>query len=114
MPAWPATLPAPLIEGFSTQPANNVQRTPMDVGPPKTRKITSANIRPMSFSLLLTSSQLATLRAFFEDDVAGGATAFTFEDPETGDTVNAKFAQPYSAAHSSGLWRVSVSLEIQP
>ena len=58
MTVWPSSLPAPLLSTFKETPPDNVIRTSMDVGVAKVRKRTSANVRPISFSLMLTPAQV--------------------------------------------------------
>ena len=119
---WPASLPStPLLQGLSYTPQTQVVRTPMDIGPPKLRRRTSAEVTPFSARLVLTGAQLATLRTFFFTTLAGGALTFTWLEPTTGASVTMQFRGPYTAtplrAHGfvdGRLYDVAVDLEIVP
>jgi len=115
MPTFPDTLPAPLANSFQEQPANNIVRTQMDVGPAKVRRRTTANVRSISVAYVLSEAQLQTLETFFLTDAAGGALSFDFTHPRTGATVTARFTEPPQYASMNGLYyQVTVSLEVLP
>jgi hypothetical protein len=114
MPSWPS-LPAPLANGVQESFADNLHRTPMDIGPAKVRRRTTANPRPLSFNMLLSKAQLSTLETFYNSTVSGGALAFDMTHPRTGATVSCRFLQPPAFSSVNGLYfTVSVSLEVLP
>lgn len=112
MAAWPSTLPAPLLGSYTEQPAPNVIRSDMDIGPDKVRRRSTSDLAKLEFALMLDSAGVATLDGFYRTTCRSGALAFDFPHPRTGATVSARFVAPYQVAHhDKGLWRVSVSLE---
>ena len=87
----------------------------MDKGPAKVRRRTTANVRPISFTLNLTSAQVAVLDAFYEVGTYSGVDAFDFIHPRTNETVSARFTEPPSFSEREGvLYTANVSLEILP
>jgi hypothetical protein len=89
MTVWPATLPqSPLIEGYKESPPNLFISSPMDYGPEKTRKRTSAASRPITVQWLMTGDQVDDFDDFYRDY---GAVSFDWTEPRTGNTVTAKF-----------------------
>lgn len=82
MASWPATLPSlPLLRGWSESEPDIVLRTPMEVGPPKGRRRSTAGVRPQTVSLVLTLDERATFRTWFADQVAHGALPFQWTHP---------------------------------
>lgn len=115
MATWPATLPAPALNTLSETPPDNVIRTKMDKGPDKVRRRTTANIRPISFTLILTPTQTATLDTFYDTTTFSGADEFDYTHPRTGDAVKARFVEPPQYSENEGvLYNCSISLEIMP
>lgn len=115
MAVWPTSLPAPALNSLNETPPNNVIRSSMDRGPAKLRRRTTANIRPLSFSLMLTPEQTQILDDFFTTDTFSGAEQFDFTHPRTGAAVKARFVDPPSYNETEGvLYAASVSLEILP
>lgn len=116
MATWPTTL-CPLAGTYQEAPPNNTIRTSMDRGPDKVRRRTTANIRPISFKLLLSAANVEVLDDFFVNDTFSGADQFDFIQPRTGAGVQARFIQAptYSPkSNKNGWWDVSVQLEILP
>lgn len=101
---------------YKESPPNNTLRTSMDVGPAKSRRRTTSNVRLISFTLVLNSDQLDTLDGFYNDDTFSGSDDFDFNHPRTGDAVKARFVQPpeYSDTIKNQLYEIPVSLEILP
>jgi hypothetical protein len=116
MPAWPATLPSsPLSDGFRETLPDTVIRTQMDQGPAKLRRRTGAGTAQMSLAYLMDRAQVEALTDFFNEEVAGGAYAFTFAHPVTGAGLSCRFRQPPQYAPLNGEWfRVSLELEALP
>lgn len=115
MAIWPAALPAPALDTFTESPPNNKIRSTNDKGPPKERRRTTANVRPIAFTLKLTSEQVDILDEFFVETLYSGVLAFDMEHPRTGQIVSCKFADEPTYAESSGIiYNCAISLEIQP
>lgn len=115
MPTWPASLPAYLINTYSESPPDNVIRTSMSKGVDKVRRRTTSNARPISFEMILTSSQLDTLETFYVTTTESGSLSFDYTHPRTDASVIARFTSPPSYSDIYGrAFRVSVELEILP
>lgn len=114
MVTWPSTL-KPLKGSVQETPPENAIRSDMDVGPAKVRRRTTANIRPLTFSMRLTGAQTATLDTFYNTDTFSGVEPFDFKHPRTGSTVTARFVSPPSYQDVDGvMWDVNIDLEILP
>ena len=115
MTTWPSTLPKPAIGTFNETPPKNTIRSEMDKGPAKVRRRTTANVRPISFTLRLSPAQTAILDEFFTTTTASGSLSFDFEHPRTKATVEARFAQEPSYKEFAGVkYDCGISLEILP
>lgn len=116
MVAWPSSLPAPALDTLREKPPQNRIRTSMDKGPKKSRRRTTANVRPLAFTLKLTDAQLETLDTFFVTTTNSGVTEFDYTHPRTGDSVTAQFGDdPLEYAEKAGvIWDVPINLEILP
>lgn len=115
MTTWPATLPVPLIAGFSEALPNNMLRTSMDAGPAKVRRRTTANVGQLTVPLLLTSAQVDTLVGFFKEDTANGALAFDFTHPRTSNTISCRFTAPFDISSPDGInYPITLQLEVMP
>lgn len=115
MPTWPITLPAPALNTLEESPPDNTIRTTMDKGADKVRRRTTANIRPISFSMMLTEAQTEILDDFYTADTFSGSEAFDYTHPRTGAAVQARFVNPPNYAEREGqVYAAAVSLEILP
>lgn len=118
--AFPSSLPAPLLEGYQIAPQDQTARTEMEFGAARVRRRTRARDDRLSVAWRLTDSQMATFRAWFEDDVSGaaGGAAWFDLDIQVGDggTQNkeVRFVGPFSAsALGRALWGVTATLEVR-
>lgn len=118
MAAWPATLPAPLLSGYSLQLADNVARTDMDSGPGRARRRSAARNDRVTVAWVLTAAQMGDFRDWFDDaaQAAGGAGWFSVS-LDVGDgtaSYDARFlAAPSAELLGNGAWRVSASWELR-
>lgn len=119
MATWPASLPQrPLQDGYSEELENVVISSGVDIGPAKKRRRTSAGVVKFSLSFLMTSTQLATFKTFFETDISYGAVKFTFPDPAS--QVSSDFridlgeGAPRVEPLSGGQYKVSFAAEKLP
>ena len=112
MASWPASIPAHLINTFTETPPDNVIRSNMDRGIPKLRKRSTANVRPISFSMILTPAQVVTLDAFY---AANAALEFDYTHPRTRAAVKARFTAPPDLSDLNVRnYNCDVELEIMP
>lgn len=116
MPTWPITLPtAPLMDRFRETPPDNVLRTEMETGPAKLRRRTTAGVRVLALTYLLSAEQVADLDAFYKTTLYGGALAFSFTHPREGGTVSCRFREPpvYTPVNGN-YYRATLNLEVLP
>jgi hypothetical protein len=115
MPTWPSDLPAPNVNSFEESPPQTTLRTQMEIGPDKVRKRFSAGIRPVSFKLILTAVQVATLDTFYVTGTSGGALRFDYTHPRTSAAVKARFIDtPRYKSIDPSYYEADVKLEILP
>lgn len=115
MAVWPAELPPPLVGTLNEKPPNNRVRNQPDKGPAITRRRTTANIRPISFALMLTEEQVQILDDFFVEDTFSGSVEFDYTHPRTGNACTATFGTEPEYGEQEGVaYRVAISLEILP
>lgn len=116
MPSWPSTLPsAPLMERFRETAPDTVLRSQMETGPAKLRRRTTAGVREMKLSYLLSRAQVEALDGFYLGDLFGGALAFDFTHPRTGDGVSCRFrAPPVYTPVNGDYFRAALELEVLP
>lgn len=115
MATWPATLPPPVLNSLKESPPDNTIRSQMDKGPAKVRRRTTANIRPISFTMRLTPAQVETLDTFYDVTTFSGADEFDYTHPRTSAAVTARFVSPPEYSELEGvLYNCSISLEIMP
>lgn len=114
---WPVTLPRNFIAGYTDGFPDTTISTDPDIGPPITRRRSTAGVRPLSGSMRMTRAQLATLKTFFEVTIEGGALPFTFPDPSFGGDVLVKFDKgrmPSWVQVTAEIFRVNISLLVLP
>lgn len=89
---WPPSLPqAPRLRDTRELLGRQALRTEMDEGIAKVRRRQSAGVDRFPLGLILTTAQVATLRDFFRSTSAGGALAFEWKHPHTGNTIDLRF-----------------------
>lgn len=117
MAIFPPALPA--LQGmadFAAVEAENVIRTQMDAGPPKTRRRSTAG--PLRWKMghpAYTTAELATFLRWFRVDAAHGSLSFDMTDPVFGGTKSFRFAAPPQWSPSGpDRYAVSVDLEVLP
>lgn len=114
---WPASLPPPLIDGYTG--GFGVPMTEVDVGVGWTApRVDAAHLaRTAEFSLVLSGPQMAALDAFVRDHSPEWfAVALRVADDSAATTsVLARLtADPRLARLPGGHWRVGLSVEIAP
>lgn len=116
MATWPTGKRfTPVIGSLVEGPPSNSIRSSMDKGPDKVRRRTTANVRSLSFKLILSKADTAVFDTFFVTTTASGSIEFDYTHPRTGAACTARFAQEPSYAERSGVvYEISVALEILP
>jgi hypothetical protein len=81
VPIWPDELNQWMMApDFSASAADARSEKPMDVGPGRLRRRSSAVSAPVSGSLRCDQNQLARLLRFWNEDTKGGTLPFLFKD----------------------------------
>lgn len=114
---WPAWLPSAPLLGHLEQLPTLTLSTQMDTGAAKKRRRFTAGAAPMDVPLRLTDAQKETLKAFWRDDLEGGALAFDFTHPTTKATVEMRFRgddPPAFTLEQPTRWRTVLQLEVMP
>lgn len=115
MATWPATLPSYKINTFKESAPENTIRSSVGIGPDKVRRRTTSNVRSITFQMIMTAAQTATLDTFYNTTTNGGADSFTYTHPRTGATETARFVQPPSYSDVFGsAYETTISLELLP
>jgi hypothetical protein len=115
MAAWPGTLPDKVLKnGYDEVFADNVIRTPMEVGPPKVRRRSTAAPKFFRVSQLLSSTQVGYLDTFYNTTLSSGSIQFDWKHPRTGSAVTTmRFKTPPRVQYVSGdKFRAEYELEI--
>lgn len=116
--AWPNTLPQQLLlSGASMGEGDGLVEYGPDLGPSITRRGTSAVMRPLSGSMILSSAQVATWRTFFLTTILQGSLPFTFPDPLGGANLlvkHVKQSPPAIVPLGGDNFQLSLSLVILP
>lgn len=112
-PLWPTSLPQrPLVDNYQREARDTSIRTKMDVGPDHVRRRYTAIVYEINVQLLLTATQLATLRAFVDVDLKGGSLRFDWVEAETGAAATFRIiGQPIYTSISGTLYNATMSLE---
>lgn len=117
MATWPSTLPAPLIDGYGVEPVAQTIATEMEAGHARQRRRSAVQIDHVAVSYNLTDDQMATFRAWFYGDGAGGAAWFDVSlwVGKTGATsVQARFiGTPKWSMVGNHRWIVSGQMEVR-
>lgn len=118
-PVWPPTLPQDVFaEGYDETLPNTMLRTQMDAGPAKTRRRSTAGVRPLTVTIELnrTLGEDAAFDEFFTDTLGGGTLSFDWTHPRTLATVTMRFTAPPHLQPLAGgkFWRAMLNLEVMP
>lgn len=84
MTTWPSSLPQfPLAGHWEETLEDNVIEYQPEVGPPTSRRRSTAVGSTSSASFGFTDAQRTTFESFFRDDIKDGALSFTWDHPVT-------------------------------
>ena len=115
-PSWPNDLPvSPLLDGFIETLPETLIRTKMETGPTKVRPRTSAGTREFQMSFMFDKVQTARFDSFYRSTIGGGARAFYFVHPRTGETLDLRLTKPprYHSANAK-FFKVILEAEALP
>jgi endo-1,4-beta-D-glucanase Y len=114
-PTAPEILLRVLSQGYKETMPNLIKRTPMDVGPAKIRRRFSVGTRPLTISIELSNTEVATIENFHTIDLEGGSLRFQMQNPRTLATAYFRFTKPPEFVHIGGhYYRASLTLEMMP
>jgi hypothetical protein len=115
---WPISLPTePFVRAFKEALPKNTIRTPMEVGPDKVRRRSTARVKNISFLLPIPRADVPTFEAFFEDTLGDGSLPFDFTHPRLLTTLTFRFREdPGDITPDTGAawWNAMLNLEILP
>lgn len=83
LPLYPSELPAPLRTPYSVARGDGRLIGRNDAGPRNVRRRFAATVKTISFSTLLSRSQLARFDRFYYEETKEGALPFLIPDPRT-------------------------------
>lgn len=117
MAAWPVDLPQkPLVQGFSETLPTLTVRSPMDTGPAKVRRRSTAGVTQMQCVFRLTATQRASLLTFWQTTLAGGSLSYNWTHPISGANIVCRIVEPPSLTPAAGgnAWAASLKIEVLP
>ncbi|MGY5791907.1 hypothetical protein ACXHXM_16850 len=115
VPIWPDTLPQYFTTtSYDTEGADNVLRSDNSVGPPKTRRRTTANVWKEGGQLVMSAAQYRIFLEFVSDTILDGAKAFKFPAQLLGPHNLVRMTNPHKASRVGAQWYVTLSLEVLP
>lgn len=112
---FPPTLPCALREGNSTKPKATFERTEMENGIARQRRIFKSTPTIISVQWKFTTDEYEQFANFIDDDLEGGV--YWFNVPLRGrfgvKDYKARLVNdpPYEASFGNGRWSVSTTLE---
>lgn len=116
--AWPGTLPQLLqMSGASLGVGDALVEYAPDIGPPITRRRTTAIVRPLNGAMMLSDVQVGYFETFFYTNLLHGSLPFNFPDPRTGATLLVKFTKkqlPGYTPQGGNNYLLSMSLQVLP
>lgn len=113
--AWPGSLPGAIADGYQEVFPDNVIRTQMETGYPKTRKRSTAAPYQLRLLFNMTKAQVATLYTFFSSTINDGVDSFTMTHPRTGASETFRMLNPPDISIADGInYRVLIQLEQLP
>lgn len=112
---WPAALPQEISRGLGLTLPDTIVRSTNDAGPANVRRRFSANVAPLTGSILIDAGQWQVLVDFYTGPAMGGARRFNWVDPVSGAPVEMRFVSPPKLSQVDGLLlEAALSLEIMP
>lgn len=114
---WPVVLPAPLTDGYGLDPVEQTINTDMEVGAPRSRRRSLADLDDVDVAWRFTDAQMAIFRTWWRTTAAGGAAWFDINLPVGGGGVQlkeARFAGAWKSKLLPGLcWSVTGKLKVR-
>jgi len=109
--------PRPLASGYAVEPVDPVLRTDMEVGSPRTRLRTSADLDHVTLSWIFQAAEMEAFRNWYRVDIARGSAWFDLEiDLGNGglETHACKFVEIWKSTYAgAGKFNVSAKIEVR-
>ena len=119
MPAYPVSLPAPMLQSYALAPVEQVARTDMESGAARVRRRTVARNDLVDVAFAFSDAQFLAFRTWFDDastGIAGGASWFDIALPLGKGGIlleSARFKGAWKASRDGLIWKISAQLEIR-
>lgn len=110
------TLPTPVVGGYALEPTDKVIRTDMEVGSPRTRLRSVAELDKVSATWVFTNADMAEFRTWFRTTAAHGSAWFDLKlNLGNGglETAECKFIGTWKDSPSGRLHTVTAQLEVR-
>lgn len=117
MATWPAGMPAPVIQNFSTADGVREIRTPMESGPQRRTRLSAHFMTTGQMTLYLTKAQADTLRVWLSEQLYDGVNWIDDLPLDTGRGLTPHHARisgmswSYSQLVPGKYWRFTCSYE---
>src|SRR6218665_2914997 len=108
MPAWPVSLPAPLMSSVRFSRGENKIRSQVDRGAPRVRRRSLSTPDGLSFSILMSDEKKAALEGFYDDDTGSGVMPFTMRCPVAKEDRTFRFTGVYDLSLNDGFWVAAI------
>jgi hypothetical protein len=115
MATWPSGLPQRFEpDTFQLTYGNNIKRSEMSQGSPKSRRLSTSAPQIVSGSMLLTASQFTIWNTFYKVTLFDGNDPFDWLHPIDGSNEVFEFtSQPIITSAGGTNWNLDMELEIQ-
>lgn len=111
---WPTTLSQHLeVNGFTNGPGENAVSNEFNIGGPQVRQIQFGAPEPIRGSIIVSTSEIATFKEFYNTTLRAGSQRFNWVDPYTRTSVEMMFTprNPWSITPIGPVaFRISMNL----
>jgi len=116
---WPSTLPQkPVAFKYGeTEPSNTIRQN-MQVGPPKSRPLSSAKGEELDLVFIFTGTQKATFRTLYRTTLSWGSLPYEWTHPDTKSTKDFVFmtepSYKFIGGEYTSYWECSFKVYVKP
>lgn len=111
---WPTSLRDYFLTSWRELPPQNVVRSPMDAGPAKVRRRSTADVRVFELRMFLKPSLMTVLDDFFVTTTKSGTLSFEMKSPRTKEAKNFRFVEAPAYSRYKQGYVVNLKLEELP
>jgi len=113
--SWPAALYGFILRGsYKESPPDNTMRSEMDVGPPKTRRRSTANTRPFQIDHFFTAANLVIFDELYDNTLESGSLPFNYRHPRTQVIGEYLFSEKPAYVELGQGYKVTTKMELLP